>query len=110
MNNSFHSEENVSAPHCTSWQLNPEILGLVPFLTTGPTDTLLVCFYSHSVCFCVWPGLILHEEHIELLTEDYKQLKREIEGKNLQEGTLHFTGKRQECVPLWIWIKTFISI
>lgn len=37
-------------------------------------------------------GLILHEEHIELLTEEYKQLKREVEGKLLQEGTLHFTG------------------
>ncbi|XP_047445129.1 biliverdin reductase A isoform X2 [Mugil cephalus] len=37
-------------------------------------------------------GVILHEEHIELLTEDYNQLKREIEGKILQEGTLHFTG------------------
>lgn len=37
-------------------------------------------------------GVILHEEHIELLLEDYKQLKREVEGKTLQEGTLHFTG------------------
>ncbi|XP_040910236.1 biliverdin reductase A [Toxotes jaculatrix] len=37
-------------------------------------------------------GVILHEEHIELLTEDYKALKREVEGKTLQEGTLHFTG------------------
>ncbi|KAK5929186.1 hypothetical protein CgunFtcFv8_010439 [Champsocephalus gunnari] len=37
-------------------------------------------------------GVILHEEHIELLTEDYKELKREVEGKLLQEGTLHFTG------------------
>ncbi|XP_068427238.1 biliverdin reductase A [Clinocottus analis] len=37
-------------------------------------------------------GLILHEEHIELLTEDYKVLKREVEGKTLLEGTLHFTG------------------
>ncbi|XP_042354051.1 biliverdin reductase A isoform X2 [Plectropomus leopardus] len=37
-------------------------------------------------------GVILHEEHIELLTEEYKQLKREVEGKILQEGTLHFTG------------------
>lgn len=37
-------------------------------------------------------GVILHEEHIELLTEDYKELKREVEGKILQEGTLHFTG------------------
>ncbi|XP_034411971.1 biliverdin reductase A [Cyclopterus lumpus] len=37
-------------------------------------------------------GVILHEEHIELLTEDYKELKREVEGKILQDGTLHFTG------------------
>lgn len=37
-------------------------------------------------------GLILHEEHIELLSEDFKALKRELEGKILQEGTLHFTG------------------
>ncbi|XP_035526741.1 biliverdin reductase A [Morone saxatilis] len=37
-------------------------------------------------------GVILHEEHIELLTEDYKELKKEVEGKILQEGTLHFTG------------------
>ncbi|XP_076601059.1 biliverdin reductase A isoform X2 [Chaetodon auriga] len=37
-------------------------------------------------------GLILHEEHIELLTEDYKEIQREVEGKILQEGTLHFTG------------------
>ncbi|KAM7401454.1 hypothetical protein PAMA_005588 [Pampus argenteus] len=38
-------------------------------------------------------GVILHVEHIELLTEDYKQLKKEVEGKVLQEGTLHFTGE-----------------
>ncbi|KAM4728133.1 biliverdin reductase A [Anableps anableps] len=37
-------------------------------------------------------GVILHEEHIELLTEDYKQLKKEVEGKTLLEGSLHFTG------------------
>ncbi|KAM6918886.1 biliverdin reductase A [Xenentodon cancila] len=37
-------------------------------------------------------GVILHEEHIELLTEDYKALKKEVQGKVLQEGTLHFTG------------------
>ncbi|KAM9844347.1 biliverdin reductase A [Aulostomus maculatus] len=37
-------------------------------------------------------GVILHEEHIELLSEDYKLLKREVEGKVLQEGTFHFTG------------------
>nr|XP_020475283.1 biliverdin reductase A [Monopterus albus]XP_020475284.1 biliverdin reductase A [Monopterus albus]XP_020475285.1 biliverdin reductase A [Monopterus albus]XP_020475286.1 biliverdin reductase A [Monopterus albus] len=38
-------------------------------------------------------GVILHEEHIELLTEEYKELKRAVEGKTLQEGTLHFTGE-----------------
>ncbi|KAM4623572.1 biliverdin reductase A [Polymixia lowei] len=37
-------------------------------------------------------GLVLHEEHIEVLTADFKQLKREAAGKRLQEGTLHFTG------------------
>nr|XP_046264823.1 biliverdin reductase A isoform X2 [Scatophagus argus] len=37
-------------------------------------------------------GLILHEEHIELLTEEYLELKREVEGKALLEGTIHFTG------------------
>lgn len=37
-------------------------------------------------------GLILHEEHIELLTEDYKELKKAVDGKVLQEGSLHFTG------------------
>lgn len=37
-------------------------------------------------------GLILHEEHIELLTEDFKELKKAIDGKVLQEGSLHFTG------------------
>nr|XP_019955748.1 PREDICTED: biliverdin reductase A [Paralichthys olivaceus] len=37
-------------------------------------------------------GLVLHEEHIEILTEEYKGLKREVEGKVLKEGTLHFTG------------------
>ncbi|XP_073347151.1 biliverdin reductase A [Pagrus major] len=37
-------------------------------------------------------GVVLHEEHIELLTEDFKELKRQVEGKLLQEGTLHFTG------------------
>ncbi|CAH2283127.1 biliverdin reductase A [Pelobates cultripes] len=37
-------------------------------------------------------GKVLHVEHIELLTEEYKQLKREVEGKKLVEGALHFTG------------------
>ncbi|KAM4027936.1 biliverdin reductase A isoform 3-T3 [Anomaloglossus baeobatrachus] len=37
-------------------------------------------------------GKVLHVEHIELLTEEFKQLKREVEGKELVEGVLHFTG------------------
>ncbi|KAM4689473.1 biliverdin reductase A [Discoglossus pictus] len=37
-------------------------------------------------------GKVLHVEHIELLTEEYKQLKKEVEGKTLVEGVLHFTG------------------
>ncbi|XP_073406135.1 biliverdin reductase A isoform X2 [Dendrobates tinctorius] len=37
-------------------------------------------------------GKVLHVEHIELLTEEFKQLKREVEGKELVEGILHFTG------------------
>ncbi|XP_075601434.1 biliverdin reductase A isoform X5 [Balearica regulorum gibbericeps] len=35
---------------------------------------------------------VLHVEHIELLTEEYKQLKKEVAGKDLVKGTLHFTG------------------
>lgn len=37
-------------------------------------------------------GKILHVEHIELLTMEYKQLKKEVAGKELVKGTLHFTG------------------
>ncbi|XP_043937385.1 biliverdin reductase A [Protopterus annectens] len=37
-------------------------------------------------------GIVLHIEHIELLTEDYKQLKQDVHGKKLIEGLLHFTG------------------
>ncbi|NP_001108283.1 biliverdin reductase A L homeolog isoform X1 [Xenopus laevis] len=37
-------------------------------------------------------GKVLHVEHIELLTEEYKQLKKEVQGKKLVEGVLHFTG------------------
>ncbi|XP_022617551.1 biliverdin reductase A [Seriola dumerili] len=52
---------------------------------------------NHKAAVELWDvaqekGVILHEEHIELLTEDYKLLKREVEGKTLEEGTLHFTG------------------
>uniref|UniRef100_A0A8C6SE42 Biliverdin reductase A n=1 Tax=Neogobius melanostomus TaxID=47308 RepID=A0A8C6SE42_9GOBI len=37
-------------------------------------------------------GMILHEEHIELFTADFKWLKEKVQGQKLQEGTLHFTG------------------
>ncbi|XP_060785402.1 biliverdin reductase A [Neoarius graeffei] len=37
-------------------------------------------------------GLVLHEEHIGLLTPDFKQLKKDVAGKQLEEGSLHFTG------------------
>lgn len=37
-------------------------------------------------------GKILHVEHIELLTAEYNLLKQTVSGKELMEGTLHFTG------------------
>ncbi|KAM5158363.1 biliverdin reductase A [Mantella aurantiaca] len=37
-------------------------------------------------------GKVLHVEHIELLTEEYRELKKEVDGKTLEEGVLHFTG------------------
>ncbi|XP_072268254.1 biliverdin reductase A [Pyxicephalus adspersus] len=37
-------------------------------------------------------GKILHVEHIELLTEEYRALKKEVDGKILEKGVLHFTG------------------
>ncbi|XP_069816429.1 biliverdin reductase A isoform X2 [Dendropsophus ebraccatus] len=37
-------------------------------------------------------GKVLHVEHIELLTEEFKQLKKEVADKELVEGILHFTG------------------
>ncbi len=48
-----------------------------------------------NICM-VSSGLVLHEEHIEILTPDYKQLKKDIAGKTLEEGTLHFTGR--DCI------------
>lgn len=37
-------------------------------------------------------GVVLHEEHIELFTADFKWLKEKVRGQKLQEGSLHFTG------------------
>lgn len=47
--------------------------------------------WMFNICM-VSSGLVLHEEHIEILTPDFKQLKKDIAGKTLEEGTLHFTG------------------
>ncbi|NP_001070069.1 biliverdin reductase A [Danio rerio] len=52
---------------------------------------------SHTSAVDLWnlaqqKGLVLHEEHIELFTPDFKQLKKDISGKTLEEGKLHFTG------------------
>ncbi|KAL4657133.1 biliverdin reductase A isoform X1 [Arapaima gigas] len=55
----------------------------------------LALSYSAAVelcCLADKQGKVLHVEHIELLTADYKQLKKDVSGKRLQEGTLHFTG------------------
>lgn len=37
-------------------------------------------------------GLVLHEEHIELLSGDYLELKRQVQGKELLGGSFHFTS------------------
>uniref|UniRef100_A0AAZ3PBF7 Biliverdin reductase A n=1 Tax=Oncorhynchus tshawytscha TaxID=74940 RepID=A0AAZ3PBF7_ONCTS len=52
---------------------------------------------THKTAVELWDlaqekGVVLHEEHIELLTADFKQLKKDIAGKRLEEGFLHFTG------------------
>lgn len=67
---------------------------------TGHLSLILFYFLPlFCICACML-GVILHEEHIELLTEDFKALKKVVEGKKLQEGSLHFTGKIQVCVSL----------
>ncbi|XP_048195363.1 biliverdin reductase A-like [Perognathus longimembris pacificus] len=38
-------------------------------------------------------GKVLHEEHIELLMEEFAFLKKEVVGKELLKGSLHFTGQ-----------------
>ncbi|XP_036280460.1 biliverdin reductase A isoform X1 [Pipistrellus kuhlii] len=37
-------------------------------------------------------GRVLHEEHIELLMEEFAFLKKEVAGKDLLKGSLHFTA------------------
>lgn len=40
-------------------------------------------------------GKILHEEHVELLMEEFAFLKKEVVGKDLLKGSLLFTGQLQ---------------
>ena len=43
--------------------------------------------------YTVTTGRVLHEEHIELLMEEFEFLKREVAGKELLKGSLRFTGQ-----------------
>nr|XP_020654048.1 biliverdin reductase A [Pogona vitticeps] len=56
-----------------------------------PTSLASKCLYKFHYLADV-KCKILHVEHIELLTMEYKQLKKEVAGKELVKGTLHFTG------------------
>lgn len=38
-------------------------------------------------------GRVLHEEHVELLMEEFEFLRREVLGKELLKGSLRFTGQ-----------------
>lgn len=42
---------------------------------------------------CVLTGRVLHEEHVELLMEEFAFLKKEVVGKDLLKGSLLFTGQ-----------------
>lgn len=41
----------------------------------------------------VMTGKVLHEEHVELLMEEFAFLKKEVVGKDLLKGSLLFTGQ-----------------
>lgn len=41
-------------------------------------------------------GRVLHEEHVELLMEEFAFLRREVSGKELLKGSLHFTASPLE--------------
>lgn len=41
-------------------------------------------------------GKVLHEEHVELLMEEFAFLKKEVTGKELLKGSLHFTASPLE--------------
>lgn len=65
-------------------------------MTLIHTENLyLICpdVFCGFVLVFLMAGKVLHVEHIELLTEEYKQLKKEVAGKDLVKGTLHFTGQ-----------------
>lgn len=46
-------------------------------------------FYSIFIMI----GKVLHEEHVELLMEEFTFLKKEVMGKDLLKGSLLFTGQ-----------------
>lgn len=54
------------------------------------------CFYTFYF-YSIFPmtGKILHEEHVELLMEEFAFLKKEVVGKELLKGSLLFTCKFQ---------------
>lgn len=113
MNIICHCQEDVRDK--AEWPLNPQISACYLLICSElcnilqkHTEQLTVCASHFTVLFVCVSGVILHEEHIELLSEEFKVLKREVEGKILQEGTLHFTGKRQDCVSLmWLLLLSF---
>ena len=67
-----------------------------------PADPLIIsCVYPtnntvddnclfHSIL--VMTGKVLHEEHVELLMEEFAFLKKEVVGKDLLKGSLLFTA------------------
>ena len=49
-------------------------------------------------------GKVLHEEHVELLMEEFAFLKKEVVGKDLLKGSLLFTGQslvRSQVICNW---------
>lgn len=49
-------------------------------------------------------GKVLHEEHVELLMEEFAFLKKEVVGKDLLKGSLLFTGQFEVgSRVMWNW-------
>lgn len=65
----------------------------VPLIHTESSYLICPDFWCVFFFFFLMADKVLHVEHVELLTEEYKQLKKEVAGKDLVKGTLHFTGQ-----------------